>query len=141
MTDHASKDRYRRRTRDWVTALRAQTTCARCGGQPIDWHNPEHVEDPRRRIANLAHNTGIAAVAAEIARCEPLCRRCHMSLDGRLDRFAQAWEARRTAPLAPGRCDGCGREYAPLRRGLCSRCYDRQRRPPGSRSTAKEVSR
>lgn len=67
-----------------VAALRAATVCERCGAQPIEWHNEEHPENPSRRVAYMAaHGYPLERVEAEIAKCEALCRRCHMGEDGR----------------------------------------------------------
>lgn len=54
-----------------------------------------------------------------------LCRRCHMMVDGRLERNLAGGRV----PKPPKRCAECERLYKPLRRGLCSRCYDKRRRP------------
>jgi hypothetical protein len=51
----------------------------------VDWHNPEHVLRPTRRVALLVSaGRSLATIAAEIAVCTPLCRKCHMAEDGRL---------------------------------------------------------
>jgi hypothetical protein len=74
----------RKRNRSFVNRTRAETRCAMCGDQPIDWHREEHRNHPRWRIADLATQpASIARIEAEIAHCEPLCRRCHMLHDGR----------------------------------------------------------
>lgn len=57
-----------------------------------------------------------------MARSTPLCRRCHMKRDGRLAILA----AFRTATRPPKPCIECRQLYKPLRRGMCSRCYQRQ---------------
>lgn len=80
---------YRARNRAFVAEVNARTVCAHCGGQPIEWHNPEHVELNRQhfRISVLQHTASIATIQAEMDRCTPLCRRCHMAEDGRLEKF------------------------------------------------------
>ena len=123
--------RYRheakRRATQYVGEINARTVCANCGAQPIEWHNPEHVLQGRshRRISRLVHiGAAKQTIQTEIDRCTPLCRRCHMIEDGRMQRFVDAKGARgRRTPIQ--KCQECTREYKPLRRGLCSRCYDR----------------
>jgi hypothetical protein len=77
----------RERNRAYVAEVNDKTVCAHCGAQPIEWHNPEHVELNREafRIGNMA-STGrpIPSIQAEMGRCTPLCRLCHMIEDGRL---------------------------------------------------------
>jgi hypothetical protein len=117
----------------FVADVNARTFCAHCGAQPIEWHNPEHVELNRQgfRISALASN-GLPpeAIQAEMNRCTPLCRRCHMAEDGRLARFIESRRAAiaaSTVGLVP--CSACERPSKPLRRRLCGRCYDRRYRP------------
>lgn len=117
----------RARNRAFITEVNARTFCAHCGAQPVEWHNPEHVELNRQayRISSLVVNrAAIKTIQTEMARCTPLCRRCHMAEDGRLEALRQA------NPLITA-CVECTREAPPLRKGLCSRCYDRKRRPAG----------
>ena len=83
--------RKRATNRAYVDSVNARTVCAHCGAQPIEWHNPEHVELNRQdwrigRMVNLPRS--IAAIQAEMDRCTPLCRRCHMAEDGRLGAFS-----------------------------------------------------
>jgi hypothetical protein len=55
-----------------------------------------------------------------------LCRRCHMVVDGRLERFRQL-----RPPVRPAKiCSECGKFSAGkyLRRGLCHACNERKRR-------------
>lgn len=80
------------RNRAFVDEINTQTVCAHCGTQPIEWHNPEHVALNRQRfrICRMVRGRSIAAIQAEMARCTPLCRRCHMAEDGRLEAFARA---------------------------------------------------
>lgn len=116
--------------RAFVSEVNARTTCAQCGAQPIEWHNPEHVELNRElfRIGSLVYRAkNIGEIQAEMDRCTPLCRRCHMAADGRFDTFMKQALRSKVEPAKP--CIRCERPSKPLRRGLCSRCYDRQRQP------------
>lgn len=81
----------RRRNQAFVKEVNARTFCAHCGAQPVEWHNPDHVEKNRQtyRIGFMTRTTrSLAAIQAEMDQCTPLCRRCHMKEDGRLRGFA-----------------------------------------------------
>jgi hypothetical protein len=68
----------------YVKAQRSMTLCDDCGRQPVEYHRKEHEQYPARRIHfRVAQGHSIHAIAAEISRCVPLCRRCHMKRDGR----------------------------------------------------------
>lgn len=130
-SERARRRALRERTKLAVTEINARTVCAHCGAQPIEWHNPDHVElnRPLFRIGNMVGRNSIETIRAEMARCTPLCRRCHMREDGRLRRFVEAGEPgrhgrqRSTAP-----CIECSRQYYPMRLGLCTGCYTRRRK-------------
>lgn len=125
-------DAARARNRAFVAEINGRTVCARCGKQPIEWHNTEHVELNRRgfRISSMvADGSSVERIQMEMARCTPLCRRCHMAEDGRLQKFVADAGGRLPSGLSllPKPCSQCERLFKPLRRGLCERCYDRQR--------------
>lgn len=81
----------KRRAREYVRPIREATVCVRCGAQPIDWHRKEHEDHPGRRVSALVNNGHPPkTIAAEIALCTALCRRCHMSEDGRLESLISA---------------------------------------------------
>ncbi len=76
--------KHRLAARAHVDAIRARTFCTKCSGQPIEWHSDAHLLNTNRRIAHLvALGFPIPVIDAEIAKCEPLCRSCHMRIDGR----------------------------------------------------------
>ncbi len=112
-----------------VKAIRANTFCARCGGQPIEWHSDRHLVNSNRRIAALvALGYSIEAIDDEISRCEPLCRSCHMAVDGRLKQLrAKCPNQKGVILVGPLPCKKCGRLAKPLRRGLCNRCNHKKR--------------
>jgi hypothetical protein len=110
-----------------VREIRKVTVCATCGAQPVDWHSPEHEKTGKAwmRVSALAAvGFAIHRIDTEIAACTPLCRSCHMKEDGRLDRLMRA--SHTIKPPKP--CIVCTELAKPLRKGLCSRCYDRKRR-------------
>lgn len=92
------------------------THCERCGEQkPTERH---HIDGDTGN--NDAPNIAI------------LCRRCHMIIDGRLDRIASL-----SPPVQPPKpCVECGRLMKPLRKGLCGACYERKRRRMASAERA-----
>lgn len=139
----ADAARSRVRNRAFVDALRARTFCAHCGAQPVDWHNPEHVElnRPHMRISQMVGKArAIAAIEAEVARCTPLCRRCHMAEDGRLKRLVeQARQPRVLKPPVP--CITCGFVSRPKAHGLCARCYQAAYPRPSRRNTKRRLWR
>lgn len=116
--------------RAYVDAVNEATYCAECGAQPVEWHNPEHVEMNRQgyRISSMvARGRTVDAIRAEMARCTPLCRRCHMTVDGRMRALvARMSQPREQQPPKP--CSECTRPYKPLRNGRCNPCYLRGRR-------------
>jgi hypothetical protein len=124
----AERHAARARNRAFIDEVNGRTVCAQCGAQPVEWHNPEHVELNRQtfRIGFMVSSgRPISAIEEEIARCTPLCRLCHMKEDGRLAAFKRN---RGNRPRNSSPCSVCGRQYHPLRRGLCHRCHERQRR-------------
>lgn len=71
--------------KQFVNALRAKTVCQKCGCQPIEYHNKEHETQPTHRISYMVQvGRSIVDIALEIEKCQPLCRRCHQLLDGRI---------------------------------------------------------
>jgi hypothetical protein len=130
LRDSTKKDR----AKAFVDEVNARTVCAHCGAQPIQWHNPEHVELNRKnfRISTMAViGRSTEEIEAEMARCTPLCRRCHMAEDGRtathIARFGRKLKD----------CDECGTPSLRRVRGLCPRCYQRLRRPSRNRPARK----
>ncbi len=83
--------------------------CEICGKPATDRHHAD---------GNTANNAATNVVI--------VCRRCHMEIDGRLTKLADCGRQRKPDPPKP--CSRCERLYRPLRRGLCSRCYDKDRR-------------
>lgn len=121
----------RARNQEFVANVNARTFCAHCAAQPIEWHNPDHVNLNRQgyRISNMTwKGRAIATIQAEMDRCTPLCRRCHMAEDGRMKHFVAAAGGRKDGPQPPKPCAVCARDAKPLRRGLCHRCDERKRR-------------
>ena len=136
----------RKRNRAYVSEINARTVCAHCGSQPVEWHNPDHAKQGKdhQRIARLIGKCrSIAFIQAEIDRCTPLCRRCHMAEDGRLESFrAQAKAQERRKPPRP--CVECSRLVTVTRHGRCSRCdgsLRRARMSAADRERARERQR
>ena len=89
--------------------------CDRCGRPGMDRHH---------RDGNTGNN--------EPENIEILCRRCHMEIDGRLDRF-KATSASLRGPQPRKRCSNCERLSKPLRRGRCHACNEYLRRQGSER--------
>lgn len=84
------------------------THCTRCGQQkPLERH---HID------GDTGNN--------DVENIQILCRRCHMEIDGRLEKVRLLSPA--VKPPKP--CAECGRLYKPLRKGLCHSCSERKRR-------------
>lgn len=125
-------DAAKRKARRYLARVRARTVCSKCGGRPIEFHNEEHEKDSNRRVAHLAAlGFPVQVIAAEISRCEALCRSCHMKLDGRLAALLAARPRQAGMVFPAKRCTRCGKRYKPLRRGLCNACNHRQRARKG----------
>jgi hypothetical protein len=83
--------------------------CELCDDLAVDRHHRD--DNPRNN---------------DVSNIQYLCRACHMKIDGR----AAELSARSSAPRPiqdPKPCDNCASLYKPLRKGLCSRCYAKQR--------------
>ena len=131
----------RARNRAFIDELNARTVCAHCGARPIEWHNPEHVEKNRQdyRIIRMVNGPrSLEAIKAELTRCTPLCRRCHMQEDGRLAAFTK----RVSRPARPkAHCLACGELKQLVGRGLCRNCYSRDHARRNYASTRETTSR
>lgn len=125
--DYNRSARIKRRleNREFVAFIRANTVCANCGRQPIDWHNEAHIKFPKHRVSNLAgSNCSIERIKTEINKCVALCRSCHMKVDGRMKNMIPG--GKKEMSTLP--CSQCGRKYFPLRKQLCSPCYAKKLR-------------
>jgi hypothetical protein len=58
----------------------------------------------------------------------PICRFCLMQKDGRLSRLIEIGKTRPRCVVGPKPCLRCGREWKPLRKGLCQACSEYKRR-------------
>lgn len=76
--------------------------CDECDAVPVDRHHKDG-DDGNNIIENIAF----------------LCRRCHMIVDGRLERLKTGPKA---PVIPPQPCVNCSRPSKPLRRGRCHRC-------------------
>lgn len=66
----------------------------------------------------------------------PLCRSCHMRVDGRSARLTAY--SRKRQPQPPKPCLDCERPYKPLRNGRCASCDNRIRKTRVARNIARE---
>ena len=118
--------------KQYVDNIRANTFCNRCGKQPIEWHNNDHIYFTNLRIAHLvALGFSIERIQQEIDRCEALCRSCHMKIDGRLKNLRDNCPNKKGLKSPPKICVICGELYKPLRKGRCNKCNWRFRKGTG----------
>ena len=100
----------RRKAKAFVAEWREFATCANCGRQPVDFHNPEHLTKKANRICNMvSRGEKVKTIAAELRRCIPLCRSCHMKEDGRLEALNANKPRYKGIVIAPKQCSECGR--------------------------------
>ena len=123
-----AKDRRKRRRKVATVFVRtenARTFCAHCGKQPVEWHHPEHPQNPNDRVSSLrTQGAGVDRIKQEMARCTPLCRSCHMKEDKRIGTLlANAPYKKGKTYVNPSPCGGCHKLTKPLRKGLCNDCY------------------
>lgn len=113
----------------FVNAVNAETYCAGCGAQPIEWHAEHHHEKPNSRVSSLrSQGCSIDRIKYEMSICEPLCRSCHMKIDGRLDSLlANVPQKRGKTYVDQLPCEICENLCKPRRKGLCYTCYERHR--------------
>jgi hypothetical protein len=133
----------RRNIKAVIDEIRSQTVCAHCGAQPIDWHNPQHVLEPGRRLGNMRSH-GLQARLHEIARCVPLCRPCHMREDGRLASMQNEgiWRFHRKATHCPaGHAYDEGNTSIVAGRRRCRACHALAQRAYQERRKAANGSR
>lgn len=72
------------RARIFDRRVRRFARCVDCGQRPIEFHHEEHPQRPRERVSVLVHaGASIARVKQEMRASDRLCRRCHMTRDGR----------------------------------------------------------
>ena len=109
----------------FLAEVNARTVCAHCGKQPVEWHNPDHVNHSNARVSSLrTQGASIARIKQELEVCTPLCRTCHMVEDGRMGslRNNQPYQKGK-AYVSPKPCTDCGKMTKPTRRGRCNHCY------------------
>lgn len=92
--------------RDRAQRIYPMANCELC-------HRPG--KDRHHRDGNTANN--------EPRNIQHLCRRCHMQVDGRLQKLLEAADRVREVPRPARPCVVCSRPYKPLRKGRCTSCY------------------
>lgn len=108
----------------FLAIIESNTPCQNCGGKPIEWHNNSHPDKPNNRVSSLrTQGCSIERIQREIAICTPLCRRCHMKLDGRLASLLSKSPYKIGRVYVPPRpCLCCGVNTKRTRNGMCSTC-------------------
>jgi hypothetical protein len=117
--DEVDPDAARCRAR---RAYRELGDCERCGEPAVDRHHKD---------GNTRHNAR--------SNLAFLCRRCHMAIDGRLERLAvMGMEYQKPQP--PKSCRICSKPYKPLRKGRCASCNEYRRRNGRDRNEVSGVA-
>lgn len=112
---------------EWLREYEATVYCAECGAQPVEWHNEEHPDRPNDRVSSLrTQGASIERIKVEIDRCVPLCRSCHMRIDGRTAALHEAKPQQPGSRFVPDTrpCSCCNRPTKVVRNGMCSTCYN-----------------
>ena len=109
---------------EYVNRINRIAVCRECGAQPVEWHNPDHINKPNNRISSLrSQGASILRIMQEFSECIPLCRRHHMIEDGRLAKLMESSPQKLGKTYTePSPCVCCGKIYKPLRNNMCSSC-------------------
>src|SRR5574341_1665679 len=120
----------KQRAKRFVARVRRQTACIRCGRHPVEWHNSEHKRHSNRRVAGLvARGHPLDRIKREMRESTPLCRSCHMAIDGRAEKLTAARPRKKgTVIVPPLPCETCGKLTKPRWQDKCRHCYDAERR-------------
>jgi hypothetical protein len=110
------------RARAHVDKIREKLKCASCGSPhcvtPIEFHHDDHPAHPERRVGSLVkRGAPLEEIDLEISKCEPLCKICHLTLDGRIEAFIE--RGRKYGE----QCIWCNKLDNHLSKGLCRTCY------------------
>ena len=126
MADKERRVRFRAIATAFVTHINEATFCAECGEQPVEWHNYDHCNNPNARVSSLrSQGASVARIQHEMDISTPLCRGCHMRVDGRAARLREnAPYQKGLVYVTPKPCSCCELPYKPLRLGMCSSCYN-----------------
>ena len=112
--------------RAYLKKVRSKTRCRWCKRKPVDFHDLKNKKTPQRVGSLAACGYPITKIQEVIARCEPLCRRCHMKADGRHRSWLKANVGRKgqqLKPLRPCKNEKCGVLVKHMRKGFCNYCY------------------
>lgn len=121
MPRHKDQEFRKAAAQMYVDKIKAGLACVSCGALEIEFHNEEHIEYPHRRVSNLvSRGESLEIIDREIRRCTPICRSCHMQLDGRMDGLLESSKSR---IKPPEHCIFCNKLDKRLRDQLCARCY------------------
>ena len=110
-----------------IQSIRHKMRCEKCGASPIEWHHDDHPEKPWLRVSSLINRGSVSAVLKELNRCQRLCRKCHMEIDGRAEVLRERCLERQGKIDPPKECELCGKLAKPLRKKLCYTCYEHHR--------------
>jgi|1186.fasta_scaffold125459_2 hypothetical protein len=116
--------------RDHVAAIKADG-CSKCGAEPAEFHHRQPRGPGDHKVSTLvANGVPIERLNREVAKCDLLCRKCHMWTDGRHGALQDLNHSRMGLRRIPEvrTCVTCEEDYTGYtRRGECPRCADRRR--------------
>lgn len=103
-TAWVKRRKRKQRARDWLNWFRGTVECAICGCVPrvdkrgvpkIQFHHVD--EELKWRDVATATGSGLGSVKRELAKCIPVCHRCHVDIHKgshtkpRLERIRREW--------------------------------------------------
>jgi hypothetical protein len=118
------REKARKIATEFVSGINKKTFCKLCGRQPIEWHKKAHEKFPNSRVSSLrTQGASIQRIKLEIDSCEPLCRSCHMKIDGRTEALIKSMPYKKGHTYVEKiECFCCKKFFKPLRNGMCSGC-------------------
>lgn len=139
--EHLSRLPRRLRAKRFVAKVRARIPCTHCQRVGcIEWHNEAHIENPSMRVGNLAGcGRSLARIKAEMRASTPVCRHCHMKIDGRSAALTESRPFKKGDRLPPRPCAACDALTRVIRHGLCNRC-DKWRRKANRPSVCTDIA-
>ncbi len=113
----------------FVSRVNRIIKCQECGGYSIEWHKNGHESQPNSRVSSLrAQGCSIERIKKEMRLSIPLCRSCHMKIDGRTNKLLHNRPFQKGKEYIPKRhCIICDKLYKPLRKKMCYCCYEKHR--------------
>ena len=80
--DKAQRTKYKMKVKERIDGVRNAESCYYCGEDAVEVKDFHHKEGEVKLfdVANSWRSKGLAAVAAEIAKCRIVCANCHRKI-------------------------------------------------------------